>query len=75
MLLDVNEVVREMLVLLHHEAQHHSVMTADRVGGGICLRCLPIGCIFIRSRIRRLNGFEAMETPGREIDHQGDQDC
>ena len=36
-LLDVNEVVREMLVLLHREADRHSVDDADGVRAGSAL--------------------------------------
>jgi PAS domain S-box-containing protein len=66
-LLDVNEVVREMLVLLHREAERHSVVTRTELA-----RDLPVvraDRVQLQQVLMNLmvNGFEAMGESGGEL--------
>jgi PAS domain S-box-containing protein len=66
-LLDVNEVVREMLVLLHREAERHSVITRMELAENLpAVRAdrVQLQQVLINLMV---NGIEAMGTAGGEL--------
>jgi PAS domain S-box-containing protein len=66
-LLDVNEVVREMLVLLHREAERHSVLMRTELAAN--LPAVRADRVQLQQVLMNLmvNGIEAMGEPGGEL--------
>ena len=66
-LLDVNEVVREMLVLLHREAERHSVVMRTELAPD--LPAVRADRVQLQQVLMNLmvNGIEAMGEPGGEL--------
>ena len=66
-LLDVNEVVREMLVLLHHEADRYSVVMRTELAQD--LPAVRADRVQLQQVLMNLmvNGIEAMKEPGGEL--------
>jgi PAS domain S-box-containing protein len=66
-LLDVNEVVREMLVLLHREAERHSVVMRTELARD--LPAVRADRVQLQQVLMNLmvNGIEAMGQPGGEL--------
>jgi PAS domain S-box-containing protein len=66
-LLDVNEVVREMLVLLHHEGERHSVAMRTELAPN--LPAVRADRVQLQQVLMNLmvNGIEAMGEPGGEL--------
>jgi signal transduction histidine kinase len=66
-LLDVNEVVREMLVLLHREAERHSVLMRTELAHA--LPAVRADRVQLQQVLMNLmvNGIEAMEGRGGEL--------
>jgi len=66
-LLDVNEVVREMLILLHREAERHAIVMRTELAPG--LPAVRADRVQLQQVLMNLmvNGIEAMERTGGEL--------